>query len=507
MMKKTWILLFLIFVLALAIRFLWFPGNAYFGFDQARDAFVSQEIYQNHDFKIIGPSAAREGLYHGPAYWYLIGPVYLLFKGNPLGPLAFLVLLNALGVFLIFSLGKNLFNKKTALLAALLYTFSFAQIQYAIYFGNPAPAVLTMMFFYLGWLLLIFRKQPWGWVLIGLNLGLSIQFEFFLIYLLAAVALFLVFFRREIKKSFQLKPFLFGLLAFVFSISNFILAEIKFGFRTTKTLLDALLPFLHIIPKEATVRLATSTFTERLGQEVLYNLFGFWPKAREFLAVAVVVSLIFFLIKETKFRKQMIFLLIWLGSNLFLDLFGPPQLYYVGIGLAAGLILFAAYFLIKIFNYNKIIFFFLLGIILFSNGFLIFKQNPKGSIKALYVQEGMMLKDEKKVIDKIYQDTNGKPFVVNALMMPYKIKTTWAYLFSWYGQKKYGYLPFWGGEDVPGYSGTLPLGEIKKPRYAIIEPKRGIPQNLQKEFQDSENGYGYPVWETKIGEFVIQKRP
>jgi hypothetical protein len=70
----------LIFVLALGIRFLWFPQNAYFGFDQARDAFNSQEIYQNKDFKIIGPSSTHGGLYHGPIYWYLIGPIYLLLK-------------------------------------------------------------------------------------------------------------------------------------------------------------------------------------------------------------------------------------------------------------------------------------------------------------------------------------------------------------------------------------------------------------------------------------------
>jgi len=502
-MKKTPLLLIIIFALALAVRFLWFPQNIYFGFDQARDAFISQEIYQNHDLKIIGPSAASEGLYHGPAYWYLIGPVYLLFRGNPSGPLALLIILNALGVFLIFYLGKKLFDQKTGLLAAFLYAISFAQTQYAFYFGNPAPAILTIMLFYLGWLMLIFYQNPWGWLLIGLNLGFSIQFEFFLIYLFTAVILFLIFFRKEIKKSFKLKFFLIGLLGFIFSISNFILAEFKFGFKTTKTLFNLI--FNH---KEATVKLATSTFTGRLGQEVIYNLFSFWPKISRFLAVALILSLVFFLIKKSKFRKQMAFLLIWLGSNLFLDIFRPSQLYYVGIGLSAGLIIFVAWLLVEIFNFKKIFFFFFLAVIILSNSLLILRQNPKGSLKEIYVQEGMMLKDEKTVVDKIYQDAAGQPFVVNALMMPYKIKTTWAYLFNWYGQKKYGYLPFWGGEDVPGYPGMLPHDEkLKTPRYAILEPPRGIPEYLKQEFLDSENGYGYPLWESKIGSFVIQKRP
>jgi len=118
-----------------------------------------------------------------------------------------------------------------------------------------------------------------------------------------------------------------------------------------------------------------------------------------------------------------------------------------------------------------------------------------------------MLDDEKKVVDEVYQDSLGEPFTVNALTMPYKIKTTWAYLFNWYGKQRYGYLPVWGGENVLGYPGELPIVTLAKyPRYAIIEPMRGIPEDLKKEFLDSENGYFSPVWEKRFGAFVVQKR-
>jgi 4-amino-4-deoxy-L-arabinose transferase-like glycosyltransferase len=88
-----------------------------------------------------------------------------------------LIIANCLGIFLIYYLTKELFDQKIGLLATFLYAISFAQTQYAIYFGNPSLAILTIMCFYLGWVWLIFGKNNWGWLLIGLGFGLSIQFE------------------------------------------------------------------------------------------------------------------------------------------------------------------------------------------------------------------------------------------------------------------------------------------------------------------------------------------
>lgn len=43
-MKKNWWVLIITFILALAVRFLYFPNDISFTYDQARDAFVSQKI-------------------------------------------------------------------------------------------------------------------------------------------------------------------------------------------------------------------------------------------------------------------------------------------------------------------------------------------------------------------------------------------------------------------------------------------------------------------------------
>ena len=503
--KKNLLLLFAAFTIAVAIRFIWFPNNVYFGYDQARDAIVSQGIYKNVDLKIVGPSAGKEGLYHGPAYWYLIGPVYLLSGGNPSFVLAFISLLNAVGVFLIYFLGKRLFDEKIGLIASFFYAISFSQTQYALYFANPSPAVLSIMIFYLGWAFLLFGKNKWSWFLIGLGLGLSIQFEFFLIYLFAPAFLFFVFFFREIKKKTKLKNFLFGVFSLVLTLSTFIMVEVKYGFRASKMILGLFLPKSAEAGPE--IHFATSNFLGRIGMEVYYDVFRGVPKTREILAISLFLLILILIFKFKTYRKQFLFILIWILSNLFLDFFGPPQLYYVGIGLSIPVIFIFSFLIGQLSRKNKFLTVVVLTIFIYGNIHLITKYNPKGPVMDLYVQRGMLLSDEKKVLDYIYSDIKKEKFVVNALTMPYKIKTTWAYLFNWYGMKKYGNVPFWGGEDVPGYEGSLPLPDRREyTRYAIFEPTRGIPEDLKKEFTDSENGYSLPKSIMKIGYFEVEKR-
>lgn len=498
------ILLGLIFLLALVLRFWWFPENVYFGYDQARDAFVSQEIYQNKDFKIIGPSAGKEGLYHGPLYWYLIGPVYLLFQGNPAGPLAFISLLNALGVFLVYYFGKNLFDQKTGLFAAVLYSFFFSQTQYSLYFANPAPAVLSISAYFLGWTLLLLKNKPWAWILIGLGLGLSIQFEFFLVYLGICCLIFPILFFRSFKENLNLKFLALGILSFIASVSSFILAELKYGFRTTKTLFSVL---TFVSSPGSGEKMATSTFLGRLGEEVRFGLVGLNSSYNNYLALGFIALFVYVFLKKKEDRKKLLIPFVWIASNLFVDFFGSPQLYYVNIGVSVSIILFIAYLFSKIWTFKKAVAILAVVFLAFNNLSFAQKYNPKGPINTLYVQEGMLLQDEKKIVDLIYQDAGGKEFTVNALIMPYNIKTTWAYLFNWYGRQKYGYVPYWGGEDVPGYAGQMPLSSSSSlVRYAIYEPERGIPEELKKIFVDSENGFGKPVAREEIGQFVIEKR-
>ena len=126
-----------IFILAVAVRFLWFQNSTYFGFDEARDAFISQAIYKNGDFKLIGPPANAPGLNHGVLHWYILGILYTIGGGSPFFVSAVFRILNAAGAIVLYFIASKLFNKKTGLLAALLFAFSFEETQYAMYSATP----------------------------------------------------------------------------------------------------------------------------------------------------------------------------------------------------------------------------------------------------------------------------------------------------------------------------------------------------------------------------------
>lgn len=508
-------LLFLIFLFACLVRFFYFPENIYFGYDQARDAFESQNIYRNSDLKVIGPSTAEENLFHGPLYWYLIGPLYLLGDGDPKFPAAMLLIINAAGLFVIFWIGRTLFNFKAGILAALLYAFSFEQTQYALYFGNPAPAVLTMMLFYGGLAILIFKKRWLGLPISLTGLGLSIQFEFFLVYLFAILLILLIFFRNSVIKVLNLKRVTISLSVLFITLTSFLFAEIKFDFRTMRSLLSIV---TTIQPKEESNQ-ALSLYFGKLLRHINDNLFSFdnfYHVQNATMIMFLVLACISFyiLIKKKSEYQKILFLLVWIFSSSLLLIFGTSELYYTNIGISPALILLASFLIVQLFERFLALGLVLTLVILLSNIGLIMGQNPKGIISGIYVQEGMLLSNEKRVIDYIYSEAKGKPIVVSALTMPLKINTTWAYLFNWYGKEKYGYLPYWAGETALGYPGSLPFWKSQEESYimfSIIEPTRGIRPAFIENFIEEQEQYGKVTDEKTFGEkpyaqLKVQKR-
>jgi len=509
--KNNTLLLILIFLTALAVRFLYFPNNIYFGFDQARDAYESQSIYKNLDLKLIGPSTADPKLFHGPLYWYMIGFIYLIARGDPSLPAAFLLVLNAVGVFLVYRLGKSLFNSKTGIIASVLYAFSFEQTQYAMYFGNPAPAVLSTLLFYLGLSLFIFKKDWKGLPLALLGYGLSIQFEFFLLYLGAFLGLFLFIFRKEIKFNLKAGIILKSVIAFIVPVSTFILADLKYDFRTVKTLLS--LP-MKIGQGSTNLGVNFKFYLQRLGllfhdNSIPLNI----TASTTVMAVLLIFSTIWIIRKKDSY-SQILFLLLWILSSLPLVLFGKPSLYYTNIGISAGLLTYFAFLLERLREKNFTTGIILVLLIILGNLSLITKQNPRGIINDIYVQEGMLLSREKAAIDYIYRESSGKPIVVASSTMPLFINTTWAYLFNWYADPKYGHLPYWAGKTAEGYPGSLPIWKSQEKDYqffSIIEPTRGVGQGHIDLFLLEQGQYGEVVDEKSWGDtwysqLVVQKR-
>ena len=500
--KKILLLLLPIFILALVLRFLYYPQNTYFGFDQARDVFAVREILSGN-LKIVGPPTANGVLHHGVLYYYIFAPFYFLSGGDPTAASVFLRVLNASGIFLIFLVVVPLFGARAALFAAFLFAVSYEQTQFSLFLNHPALAVISVLIFYLGLSYWIFKKKLRGLYIALFGLGLSIQFEFVETQLLAVFVLFILVFRKTLPKL-DFKSIVTSSLMFLLPVSPYLISEIKNSFFTISKL-----PGLIFNQSDAGSPGASFPFLFIINRYFMDNL-----AANE--SVAVIIQLIFLIllvlfINKREYRIQLTFLCLWFFGGLLVYFFTNNDAYFYNTGTSIALIIFSAFLLSYLFSKNKFLTFSILALIFISNIYLITKNNPLGPNQKINPQIGLLLKDEQKVIDFIYQDARGEVFAVNALTMPYNVNTTWSYLFEWYGKKNYGYVPVWGGDAADGFPGNLQVENARSRlpirRYLIIEPQEGIPSYLAKAFLSGEENYTEVTGEKKIGTLrvLIQK--
>ena len=455
-MKKTTIfLVFFVFILAYFLRVLFLSKNSLtFGYDQARDAYISQQILKG-DIKIQGPPASTPGLYHGVLYYYVLAPGYLLGHGSPIVAAYWMAFLSSLTVFVVFYLGYS-FTKKVGvgILAAFLFAISFESTQYATWLSNPTLGIMTVPIMYLG-LWLWISKTPrspalpagglggvgWGPVLAAIGLGLSIQSEIFLAYHLIPIAIWLFISRKTVIKK-QLLVFIFSLLV---SLSTMILAEFKFGFRSWGGLGALAMGESGNLAYAKSIGDYLILYLNQIGRIFAFNSY---PGNIGWGGIFIIVLAVYSLVKKNKVGS---FLATWLFAHIWVVTVGGTSTPFLmaGIGPAVGLII--AYYLYKC---PKPLTIFILAIIIFGNISMILKENPKGST-LFSIQKDMLLSKQIAAIDYTYGEAKGEPFSVNSLTSPLYINILWTYLYKWYGLSRSGYLPSWHGRDQVGQLDSL----------------------------------------------------
>ena len=494
------ILITTIFLLAILIRFLYFPNNINFAYDQARDSFTSLDILKG-DFKILGPpTTAGDKIFHGALVYYVLAPIYFFTDNNPEAAAAIFRIINALGVFLVFYIGTIIFNKQVGIVSALFFAISFEQSQFSLFFGHPALGVFTILIFYLGLAMWIFRDNPKGFIIALAGLGLTIQFEDANIPLILLLIIFMLFFHQKLK-LLSLKTFIIGVSVFLLSISTFILAEIKYSFRMSEAIIDIILK-MNGSPS------AHGNLFKVMGRFVNDNILSIQTLVPLILLI-ICVSIIV-LIKQKTWKKQIIFLSLWFFGGLSTHILNPNFTYYYSPGAAVGLLILVAFLIYSIYQKQKILAVLMLTTIILSNMFSIINENIKGPNSDIVIQSGMLTRDQRYILDYIYEKSNKENFSVNALTVPLNIKTTWDYQFTWYGKNKYGYLPVWGGVAADGYKGYLDVvsdrSKLPAKRFTIIEPTVGIGVEHIEEFFRIENYFTKVIEEKRFGAITVQTR-
>ena len=108
----------LIIILVILINILlsaWYVLNKdlVFHTDIARDFLVLEDIVRTHKPTLLGPrSGGIPGVFHGPLWFYVNLPIFILGQGNPVVVGWFWVFLSASSIFITYYFGKKIFNRK-----------------------------------------------------------------------------------------------------------------------------------------------------------------------------------------------------------------------------------------------------------------------------------------------------------------------------------------------------------------------------------------------------------
>lgn len=250
--------LFLAFLLIIAITLRVYPGldRINFTYDQARDAFMAQEIINGH-LKIVGPSTDIPGVFHGPLFYYFLAPLYLL--NDPQIAAVGIILVNLLSLFPLYLLAKDMVKSRFwAIMAMVLFSVSYEAVHYARWISNPSLVLPAYIFYLLG----LWRKN---WIMIALGLGIAIQAQLFTLYLIPVTVLYAMFF----KIPFRFKSLLAGLAIFGLFMSTFLISEIKFGFQGSSGLKNYL---LRPVSKQDQVARRLGNYFQSLSRTFQNNL-------------------------------------------------------------------------------------------------------------------------------------------------------------------------------------------------------------------------------------------
>jgi 4-amino-4-deoxy-L-arabinose transferase-like glycosyltransferase len=212
--KKNWKIIAFGAVVALAVflRVWHFHDWLFFKMDQARDAFLTQQVFEKGIgwLPLLGPKAGGTHLNLGPVFYYFQYIAVALFHSVSPSTMAYPDLFfSILSIPLAYFLFKKYFDRNWSLILASAYALCFLAIEYSRFSWNPnALPFFNLLFFYS--LLNVFDekvKYRLRWAAVaGLSFAVSTQLHFLSFLTLPLITLiFLWFERKGIRKYLDWK--------------------------------------------------------------------------------------------------------------------------------------------------------------------------------------------------------------------------------------------------------------------------------------------------------------
>ncbi|MBD3279140.1 MAG: hypothetical protein GF390_00330 [Candidatus Pacebacteria bacterium] len=292
------------------------------------------------------------------------------------------------------------------------------------------------------------QRQARSW-LAGLFLGLAIQGEIFLLYLIPFYYLWLYLSKHQFKNWWQLH------LGLVLGLAPLLVAELKFRFIASQTFIKVFL--LDNFSNPLQVQTALLSYLDHLGMVVKHTVFG-WSYP---IAFAVLIVLIGFVLTKyhqakRKTRLSLLFVLTLLFSHSILFTFHFPNKVFLDLPVAVPLIIITAYVLVNLWSTKKLLASCCLMLIIGSNLHQLYLNTQRQTPFELtnFIQNGMLFSQKLEIVQAMYHLAGtDQPFSLSVLGTPYGVRTVWASVLEQYTRRHQLPMPSWFGYVAHGYPG------------------------------------------------------
>ena len=477
MKKKISLLVFVILILGMIYRIiLTLGGNFLFNMDNARDMVDVREIVVLGKLRLTGPTSAIEGLYNGPAWYYLLAIPFIVTGGDPYGSIVGEIILWAIGGFFLLKLVSS-YGKAAIIAVGSVWVASNYVVLTNLYAFNPNPVILLTPLFIYSLKRYLETDRLFFSLACGFLAGLFFNFEMNFGIFMPFIIIFSLILSRH-HQMIRTKNFLFGLGAFVMMLLPQVLFDMRHQFIMTTSVLNYL--DLQRASQVINPILRSSFMAQKFYDSILPTFMNF-----KLLTQTLVILFFFILFKYFKnaFWKKDLTILISL-LFIFVPFFGyiliPTTVnsWHLG-GVMAATILLLGFVLKKLFDsgfFGKLISVTLFLMVVLSSVLNIINFFTKDFGKVNL--DPSSIKNEIAAIDYVYQKAEGQNFKVYTYL-PSVYDYPYQYLFWWYGKKTYGYIPgeYAYSPNKPQYISNKDKFEGKKDNFSgliflIKEPDR-----------------------------------
>jgi len=467
-------------------------GNYVFGYDQGKHWLAAQSIAVNHKFPLIGDEVGgRGGFFQGSGWFYVLAIPYFIFQGDPYGSIVLMFGISIAMIAVYIFLFTPLIGKREALTGAFFISLAPILISNSR-FAWPPFMVPFLTVIYLWFVYLIFQKKLYSFFGMFFVIGLMAHFEIATAGTMF-IATFLFFSLWCIKNKISLKYLGLGLIGFVIPLLPLLFFDIRHDFLNTKGVLST----LHGAKRYV------GTWDEYF--KIVSNHWMIFSD--EFFRA----------FQMTYITKTIMVAFISIGSLLFLTdkKLSPTKRTFVFFLTVLPILLFSVFLLYKDdlwpwwISQLTVVYTVLTGIICV----FLWKKNLISKIIVVILIGSMTISYAGKVVNSFSKELDdyggvhkiaGKEDALDVIFTDAKEEQfgllvftppiyTYAYdfLISWYGRKKYGYIP---------------PSEKKNLFYLLIEPDTGEPWRHKGWLETViKEGTVEKTWNLPSG-FIIEKR-